>query len=194
VHSSVAATSIKELVALAKAKPGALNYGSGGTGSSIHLAVELFKQMAGVDITRVSYKGAGPAVNDLLGGQLHLMFATAGSVMRHATTGRLRALAVTTSKRSALLPDVPTLQEAGVNMDVTTWYALWAVKGTSKAVVDRMYQATVKVMALPEVKKVWDSLGATPGGQTPADMEKFVKQEIATWGKVVKASGAKVDN
>jgi tripartite-type tricarboxylate transporter receptor subunit TctC len=129
-----------------------------------------------------------------MSGEVDMAFDGMGTAAPNIKVGRLRALAVTTAKRSTLLPEVPTLQESGVNMDVTTWYALWAVKGTPKPIVDRMYAATIKVMALPEVKKVWDSLGASPGGQSPAEFEKFVKQEIATWGKVVKASGAKVDN
>jgi tripartite-type tricarboxylate transporter receptor subunit TctC len=155
---------------------------------------ELFNLITGTKLTHVPFKGAGPLTPALMSGEVDMAFDGMGTAAPNIKVGRLRALAVTTAKRSTLLPEVPTLQESGVNMDVTTWYALWAVKGTPKPIVDRMYAATVKVMALPEVKKVWDSLGASPGGQSPAEFEKFVKQEIATWGKVVKASGAKVDN
>lgn len=194
IHPSIPAKSVKELIALEKKNPGKINFGSAGYGTTHHMNGELFNLITGTKLVHVPFKGAGPLTPALMSGEVDMAFDGMGTAAPNINAGRLRALAVTTSKRSALLPDVPTLQESGVNMDVTTWYALWAVKGTPKPVIDRMYAATVKVMALPEVKKVWDSLGAAPGGQSPAEMEKFVKQEIATWGKVVKASGAKVDN
>lgn len=194
IHPSIPAKTVKELIALDKKNPGKINFGSAGYGTTHHMNGELFNLITGTKLIHVPFKGAGPLTPALMSGEVDMAFDGMGTAAPNIKAGRLRALAVTTSKRSALLPEVPTLQEAGVNMDVTTWYALWAVKGTPRPVVDRMYQATVKVMALPEVKKVWDSLGAAPGGQSPAEMEKFVKQEITTWGKVVKASGAKVDN
>ena len=194
IHPSIPAKTVKELIALEKKNPGKINFGSAGYGTTHHMNGELFNLITGTKLTHVPFKGAGPLTPALMSGEVDMAFDGMGTAAPNIKVGRLRALAVTTAKRSTLLPEVPTLQESGVNMDVTTWYALWAVKGTPKPIVDRMYAATIKVMALPEVKKVWDSLGASPGGQSPAEFEKFVKQEIATWGKVVKASGAKVDN
>ena len=194
IHPSIPAKTVKELIALEKKNPGKINFGSAGYGTTHHMNGELFNLITGTKLTHVPFKGAGPLTPALMSGEVDMAFDGMGTAAPNIKVGRLRALAVTTAKRSTLLPEVPTLQESGVNMDVTTWYALWAVKGTPKPIVDRMYAATIKVMALPEVKKVWDSLGATQGGQSPAEFEKFVKQEIATWGKVVKASGAKVDN
>lgn len=194
VHPSIPAKTIKELIALEKKSPGKINFGSAGYGTTHHMNGELFNLITGTKLTHVPFKGAGPLTPALLSGEVDMAFDGMGTAAPNIKTGRLRALAVTTAKRSALLPEVPTLQESGVNMDVTTWYALWGIKGTPQPIIDRMYKATIKTMALPEVKKVWDSLGAAPGGQSPAEFEKFVKQEIATWGKVVKASGAKVEN
>ena len=194
IHPSIPARSIKELIALDKKNPGKINFGSAGYGTTHHMNGELFNLITGTKLVHVPFKGAGPLTPALLSGEVDMAFDGMGTAAPNIKAGKLRALAVTTAKRSALLPQVPTLQESGVNMDVTTWYALWGIKGTPKPIIDRMYQATIKTMALPEVKKVWDSLGAAPGGQSPAEFEKFVKQEIATWGKVVKASGAKVEN
>lgn len=194
VHPSIPARTVKELIALDKKSPGKINFGSAGYGTTHHMNGELFNLITGTKLVHVPFKGAGPLTPALLSGEVDMAFDGMGTAAPNIKVGRLRALAVTTAKRSALLPEVPTLQESGVNMDVTTWYALWGIKGTPKPMIDRMYQATIKVMALPEVKKVWDSLGATPGGQNPAEFEKFIKTEIATWGKVVKASGAKVEN
>lgn len=194
IHPSIPARSIKELIALDKKNPGKINFGSAGYGTTHHMNGELFNLITGTKLVHVPFKGAGPLTPALLSGEVDMAFDGMGTAAPNIKAGKLRALAVTTAKRSALVPDVPTLQESGVNMDVTTWYALWGIKGTPKPIIDRMYQATIKTMALPEVKRVWDSLGAAPGGQSPAEFEKFVKQEIATWGKVVKASGAKVEN
>ncbi len=194
VHPSIPVRTIKELIALEKKSPGKINFGSAGYGTTHHMNGELFNLLTGTKLTHVPFKGAGPLTPALLSGEVDMAFDGMGTAAPNIKVGKLRALAVTTAKRSALLPEVPTLQESGVNMDVTTWYALWGIKGTPQPIIDRMYQATIKTMALPEVKKVWDSLGAAQGGQSPAEFDKFVKQEIATWGKVVKASGAKVEN
>lgn len=193
VHPSVPAKTIKELIALDKRAPGQINYGSAGYGTTHHMNGELFNLITGTKLVHVPYKGAGPLTPALLSGEVAMAFDGMGTAGPNVKSGRLRALAVTTAKRSELLPEVPTLMESGIKIDVTTWYALWAVKGTPQPIVDRMYQSMSKAMQLPEIKKVWASLGATAGGQPPAEFGKFVQQEIETWGKVVKASGAKVD-
>jgi tripartite-type tricarboxylate transporter receptor subunit TctC len=188
-------TSLKELIAYAKANPGKLNYGSAGNGTTHHLAGELFKTMTGVNLTHIPYKGAGPMMQDLLAGQVDMAFDGMGTSAPQIKAGRLKALAVTTAQRSFVDPNVPTMQEAGLpGYIVTTWYALWAVKGTPKEALDRMYQETVKAMKSPELKMVWEAQGATAGGEPPAEFEKLVKSEIAKWAKVVKDAGAKIDN
>ena len=193
VHPSLPAKSIKELIALDKRTPGQINYGSAGYGTTHHMNGELFNLITGTKLVHVPFKGAGPLTPALLSGEVAMAFDGMGTAAPNIKVGRLRALAVTTAKRSELLPEIPTLQESGVNINVTTWYALWGIRGTPQPILDRMYQSISKSLQLPEVKKVWASLGATAGGQSPAEFDKFVKQEIETWGKVVKASGAKVD-
>lgn len=193
VHPSLPAKSIKELIALDKRAPGQINYGSAGYGTTHHMNGELFNLITGTKLVHVPFKGAGPLTPALLSGEVAMAFDGMGTAAPNIKSGRLRALAVTTAKRSELLPEIPTLQESGVNINVTTWYALWGIKGTPQPILDRMYQSISKSLQLPEVKKVWVSLGATAGGQSPAEFDKFVKQEIETWGKVVKASGAKID-
>jgi tripartite-type tricarboxylate transporter receptor subunit TctC len=193
VHPSVPAKTIKDLIALDKRSPGAINYGSAGYGTTHHMNGELFNLITGTKLTHVPYKGAGPLTPALLSGEVAMAFDGMGTAGPNVKAGRLRALAVTTSTRSALLPEVPTLQESGIDINVNTWYALWGIRGTPQPIVDRMYQSMAKALQMPEIKKVWDSLGATAGGQPPAEFGKFVQQEIDTWGKVVKASGAKVD-
>jgi tripartite-type tricarboxylate transporter receptor subunit TctC len=142
----------------------------------------------------VPYKGAGPLTPALLSGEVDLAFDGMGTAATQIKAGKLRPLAVTTTKRSPVIPDVPTMQEAGFpGYEVTTWYALWAIKGTPQAAIDRMYAETVKAMQAPELVKVWDAQGATAGGQKPAEFARFVKSEIAKWGKVVKDAGIKLD-
>jgi tripartite-type tricarboxylate transporter receptor subunit TctC len=187
--------SIKELIAYAKANPGKLNYGSAGNGTTHHLAGELFKTMAGVELTHIPYKGAGPMMQDLLAGQVDMAFDGMGTSAPQIKAGKLKALAVTTAQRSFVDPSVPTMQEAGLpGYVVTTWYALWAVKGTPKEALDRMYQETVKALQAPEMKVVWEGQGATAGGESPAEFAKLIHSEIAKWAKVVRDAGAKVDN
>ena len=176
-------------------KAGKLNYGSAGNGTTHHLAGELFKTMAGVNLTHIPYGGAGPMMKDLIGGQVDMAFDGMSTSAPQIKAGRLKALAVTTTNRSFVDPSVPTMQEAGVpGYIVTTWYALWAPKGTQKDALDRMYQETVKAMRSPELKNVWEAQGATAGGESPAEFEKLIHSEIAKWAKVVKDAGAKVDN
>ncbi len=194
IHPKHPFKSIKELIEFAKANPNKLNFGSAGNGTSHHLAAELFKTLTGTKLTHVPYKGAGPLMLDLLAGQVDLAFDGMGTSANQIKAGKLRPIAVTTSRRSPVVPDVPTMAEAGVpNYEVTTWYALWGIKGTPKVAIDRMYQETVKALALPDMKEIWASQGADPGGQKPEEFAKFVHTEIAKWAKVVKDAGAQVD-
>jgi len=187
-------TSVKELLDYAKANPGKLNYGSAGNGTTHHLAVELFKTTTGANLTHVPYKGAGPLMPALLAGEVDLAFDGMGTSATQIKAGKLRPLAVTTKTRSPLIPDVPTMQEAGfAGYEVTTWYALWAIKGAPREAFDRMYAETVKAMQLQDMKQIWDAQGATVGAQPPAEFAKFVRSEIEKWGKVVRDAGIKID-
>ncbi|HTO49407.1 MAG TPA: tripartite tricarboxylate transporter substrate binding protein [Burkholderiales bacterium] len=194
IHPKHDFKSIQELIAYAKANPGKLNYGSAGNGTTHHLSVELFKTMTGTQLTHVPYKGAGPLIPALLAGEVDLAFDGMGTASTQIKAGKLRPLAVTTAARSPLVPDVPTMQEAGIaGYEVTTWYALWAIRGTPQPIIDRMYTEVVKVMQMPDMKEIWASQGATIGGMPPAEFDKLVKSEIAKWGKVVKDAGIKID-
>ncbi|MFM1990153.1 MAG: hypothetical protein RJA99_3110 [Pseudomonadota bacterium] len=177
-----------------KANPGKLNYASAGNGTSHHLTVELYKTMTRTFVTHIPYRGAGPALQDLLAGQVDLMFDGLGSSMPQIKAGKLLPLAVTSDKRSFALPDVPTLAEKGVaGYDARTWYAIWAPAGTPRDVVVRMQQEVARGLAGAELKEIWTSLGAEPGGQAPEVMQQFVTAEISKWAKAVKDSGAKLD-
>lgn len=189
----VKAATLQELVDLAKAKPGSLNYGSAGSGTSHHLAGELFKIEAKVDIAHVPYKGAGPALQDLVGGQIDMMFDGLGSSASHIKAGRIRPLAVAAKTRSALLPEVPTAIESGLNYEVSTWYALWARAGTPKPIVDRMVAEVGEALASEAIKSTWASQGASPGPLKPAEMASFVSAEIARWAKVAKEADIKIE-
>jgi len=194
VHPKVQANSIKELVAFAKANPGKLNFASAGNGTSHHLAGELFKVLTGTQINHVPYKGAGPAMQDLLGGQVDLMFDGMGTSAPQIRSQKLRPLAVTTAGRSPAFPDIPTMSEAGIpNYEVTTWYAIWAPAGTPVEIINKLQQEVAKAMQAPMMKEVWTQQGASPGGNTPAEFAKFVKTEIVKWGEVAKAAGARID-
>jgi tripartite-type tricarboxylate transporter receptor subunit TctC len=186
---------LKELIGRAKDMPGKLNFGSAGNGTSHHLVGELYKMRTGTSLVHVPYKGAGPMMQDLLGGQVDMAFDGMGTSAPQIKSGKLRALAVSTPQRSPLIPDVPTLKELGVaDFEVTTWYALWAVKGTPKDIQERMYREVVKALQLEDVKKVWEQQGAVAGGQPPAEFGRFVHSEVQRWGKVVKDAGIKIDN
>jgi tripartite-type tricarboxylate transporter receptor subunit TctC len=185
---------VKELIAYAKANPGKVNFGSSGSGSSIHLSGELFKAMAKVDMVHVPYKGSAPAVTDLLGGQIDVMFDNMPSAIQHVRNGRLRPLAVTTARRSPELPDVPTVAEAGVpGYEATSWFGMFAPAATPAPVVARLNAALAKVLADPEVKKKLAEQGAEPYSEKPEQFAEFIRQETAKWSKVVKDSGASVD-
>jgi tripartite-type tricarboxylate transporter receptor subunit TctC len=186
---------LKDLIAYAKANPDKLNYGSAGSGTTHHLSVELFKTMTQTKLVHVPYKGAGPLMIDLLAGQVDLAFDGMGTSSQQIKAGKLIPLAVTSNKRNPVLPNVPTVHEAGVpGYEVRTWYAIWAIKGTPAAIKERMYREIVTAMNQPDLKKIWAEQGADPGGMPPSEMEKLVKTEIAKWAKVVKDAGAKVDN
>jgi tripartite-type tricarboxylate transporter receptor subunit TctC len=186
---------LADLIAYAKANPDKLNYGSAGSGTTHHLSVELFKTMTQTKLVHVPYKGAGPLMIDLLAGQVDLAFDGMGTSSQQIKAGKLIPLAITSGKRNPVLPNVPTVQEAGVpGYEVRTWYGIWAIHGTPQPIKDRMYQDLVAAMNQPDLKRIWAEQGADPGGMPPAEMAKIVKSEIAKWAKVVKDAGAKVDN
>jgi tripartite-type tricarboxylate transporter receptor subunit TctC len=194
VNPSVPVKTVKELIALAKSKPGQLTYASSGSGTSIHLSAELFKTMAGVDMLHIPYKGSGPAVTDLIAGQVNLMFDNLPSSIAQIKAGKLRAIAVTTLKRSPALPDVPTIAESGLpGYDASSWFGMHAPAGTSKDIVQKLYQVVSKSLHTPEMSERLATQGAEAVGNTPEEFTEFVRAEIAKWAKVVKASGARVD-
>ena len=190
VHPSVQARTLAELIALAKAKPGTLNYASPGNGSGPHLAGELLKSMAGIDILHVPFNGVAPAMNAVLGGQVQLFFAQSSAALQHVRAGNVVALGVASPRRIAAAPDLPTIAEQGLpGFDVTSWYALVAPAGTPAPIIDRLHRELVKALAEPEVKERIAGLGAEPVGNTPAEYTAFMKEEIAKWTKVIKAAG-----
>lgn len=194
VGPQVPAKNLAELVALAKAKPGELTYGSAGNGSSNHLSGELFRGAAGIQINHIPYKGSAPAVIDLLGGRLSMMFDTIAQQTQNIAAGKVHALAVTGPARSPLLPNVPTAQEAGLKgFDVTIWYGVLAPKGTPAPVVERLYRELVAVMATEEMKKRMEADGAEARTNTPTEFAALIKSDTAKWAPVVKNSGATVD-
>ena len=194
VHPSVPAKSVSELIALAKAKPGAMNFASSGHGAAAHLAGELFKAEAKVDIVHIPYKGAAPALQDVVAGQVEIMFATAASVLGHIKGNTVRPLAVTTPQRTPILPDLPTVAEAGIpGFDATTWHGLVAPARTSKEVLDTLHKATLSALNDPAVRKSLVDLGVDVVGNTPDEFAAYIKTEIPKWTAVVKASGAKLD-
>lgn len=195
VHPRFGFKTVDDLVKYAKANPGKLNFGSAGSGASHHMAGELFKRLAGVDMVHVPYKGIGPMMQDLLGGQVDLCFDSLSSSSPQIKAGKLVALAITSTTRSPAFPDLPTMAEAGYKgFEVTTWYALWGIKGTPQPIIDKMYAETVKALADPDIRKIWETQGATVGGQPPKEFAAFISSEIAKWGKVVKDGNIKIDN
>ena len=194
VHPSLPARSAKELVALARAKPDALNYASGGAGSSGHLAGELFQNAAAIKMSHVPYKGAGPALTDTIAGQVQLTFASMLSSLQHVRSTRLRALAVTSATRSAALPELPTVAESGVRDYATTsWYGVLAPAGTRGGVIARMNSELGKVVAIPDVRQKLSADGAEPAGDSAAFFHKHLVAEITKWGRVVKAAGVRIE-
>ena len=189
-NPSLPARSIKQLIALAQARPGAINYGSGGSGTSGQLAAELFKLLANVNIVHVPYKGAGPAVTALLGGEVQLMFAPIPIVLPHVNAGKLQPLAVTGVTRSRAAPDVPTIAEAAIpGFDVTSWFGVLAPALAPKTVINRLNSDINKALRLPEVQERMAGQGAEPAIGTPDDFGKYIRSEIRKWGKVIKRAG-----
>jgi tripartite-type tricarboxylate transporter receptor subunit TctC len=194
VHPSLPVSSIKQLIALAKAKPGQLNYASNGVGSSTHLATELFKVMTGTNMTHVPYKGLAPASADLLSGQVQVMFSSAVAMMPHVKAGRLRALAMTGAQRSKAIPEIPTVAEAGVpDYEAGSWYGIVAPAGTDRAIVDLLSRETAAVVRSQDIQDRLNNEAVIPVGSTPAQFAAHIKKEHARVAKVVKASGAKFE-
>jgi tripartite-type tricarboxylate transporter receptor subunit TctC len=194
VHPSVPAANVAELIAYAKAKPGALSYASPGSGSSGHLAGELLKSLAGVDLVHVPYKGAAPAVQDLMGGRVHVLFDTLAQALPLAKAGKARALAVTTLKRQPIAPEVPTMDEQGYpGWETGPWFGFFVRAGTPDAVLRRLNEETVKALKAPQVAEKLSGLGANVVGNAPAEFTAFIRTESARWGKVVRDAGIRAD-
>ncbi|HYC47332.1 MAG TPA: tripartite tricarboxylate transporter substrate binding protein [Burkholderiales bacterium] len=193
VHPTVPAKTVADLIALAKAKPGALNYASSGTGTGTHLAGELFKNLAAVDMVHVPYKSAGTAITDLVAGQVQLMYSTLPSVLPLVKSGKLRALGITTAKRSDALPDVPAIGESLKTYDVATWFGALAPAGTPRPIVDTLAGEIRKAAAMPDVRARLVTLGAEPVGNTPKEFAHYIRAEIAKWTRVIRAANIKAD-
>jgi tripartite-type tricarboxylate transporter receptor subunit TctC len=192
VHPGLPAKSVKELIALARERPGKLNFASGGTGTGIHLAGELFKSTAGINIVHVPYKGAGPGMTALLANEIDMMFNGVAPAVPHVKSGRLRVLAVSSAKRSTLLPDVPTVAEAGgLKYDTSGWYGVLAPAKTPRAIVNTLHGAVVKTLATPAVKDAFARQGVETVGSTPEEFARFIREEWVKWEKVIKAAGIK---
>jgi tripartite-type tricarboxylate transporter receptor subunit TctC len=194
VHPKVPASSLAEFIAVAKAKPNGMNYASSGPGTPYHMAGELFKAMAGVEIVHVPYKGSAGARTDLLGGQVEMMFDAITTMAPNVRAGKLKALGTTGKARSSVLPEVPTVAEAGVpGYEATIWLGLMAPAGTPAPVVNRLNAEIVKIVNSADVREAWGKQGAVPMSMTPEEFGQYLRQDIEKWAKVVKLSGAKVD-
>ncbi len=194
VNPAVPASSVREFIAYAKANPGKLNFGSGSTGSAGHLAGELFKTMADVDMVHVPYKGAAPAMTDLIGGQIQLMFDNLASSLAQVRAGKVKALAVTTAKRSVLAPGLPTIAESGLpGFDISTWFGVFVPAGTPRDVVERLHMEFTKALAMPDIRERMLVLGAEPAASRPEEFAAYIRAEADKYARVIKASGAKAD-
>ncbi len=193
-HPTLPVKNVKELIALAKARAGDLNYASSGSGTPAHLAGELFKSMAGINIIHVPYKGSPPALTSVLSGETSMLFSPVTIAIPHTKSGKLRALGVTTAKRSKLVPELPTIGESGLpGYEVTQWYGMQAPTGTPKDVIAKINGEVGKILAMPDIVEKLVLFGAEPAPSTPEFMTAYVKSEVEKWAKVVKASGAKAD-
>jgi tripartite-type tricarboxylate transporter receptor subunit TctC len=194
VHPSLPAKNIRELIALAKAQPGKLNYASAGNGVANHLAGELFKQMTGTDIVHVPYKGAPQAVTDVLAGHMNMMFNSVSPIVGHIKSGKIRVLGIASLQRSPQLPDVPTISESGVpGFEAVNWFGMFAPAKTPKAIITRVNAAVVKAVKTPELQAQFISLGADPVGSSVEEFAAFVRRDLEKYAKIVKISGAKID-
>jgi tripartite-type tricarboxylate transporter receptor subunit TctC len=194
VHPSVPVKSVAELIKLAKEKPGTLNYGSGGSGTPPHLATELFKQMAGINLVHVPYKTIPLAITDLLGGQIQVMFTVGPAGLPQVKAGKIRGLAVSTAKRSSFAPDLPTVAESGLpGFNVFGWNGVLVTAGTPRPVIEKLHSLFITAMKDPEIRKRMADFGFEPIGNTPEEFGAFVKEDIARWAKLVKETGAKVE-
>ncbi len=194
VHPAVPVKSVKELISLAKAKPAQLNYASAGVGTSPHLTFELFRSMAGIDVVHIPYKGTGPAIAELLGGQVQMMITGVVALIPHIKSGKLRGLAVTSEKRVAALPELPTIAESAIpKFDVSSWFGVFLPAGTPKAIVVKMNSEIRRILDSPDVRKRLIDQGADPASGTPEEFAAYVKSEMMRWGKVVRDTGARAD-
>ena len=194
LHPSVPARSVKELIALAREKPGQLNYASSGPGAPLHLAAELFKQRAGVDIVHVPYKGGGPAAAAVLGGEAQILFGSVASTMPQVKAGKLRALATTGGKRSALMPELPTIAESGFpGYDVSGWDGVLAPAGTPRVIIVRLHHEFVTALQMPDTREFFSRVGYEVSGTTPEELAQIITKETAMWAKVIKSSGIRVE-
>jgi tripartite-type tricarboxylate transporter receptor subunit TctC len=194
VNSKLPAQNLKQLIAYAKASPGKMNFGSSGNGTSRHLAGEIFNKMAGTSIEHVPYKGSGPAMTALLGGEIQMIFEGLGSAASHIRSNSIRALAVTSPKRSPAFPDIPTMAEAGLpGFESISWYGLWAPAGTPPEIVKRLQQEVSKSLASPDLAQTWFQQGAEPGGEPSEQFARFIRAEIDKWGKVARDNKISVE-
>jgi tripartite-type tricarboxylate transporter receptor subunit TctC len=193
VHPSVKAANLKDFIDLARAKPGGLSFGSSGAGSNLHLAGELFQQMTMVNMVHVPYKGEAPALADLLGGQIQLMFPGAGTVLPHIKAGKLRGLAVTTDRRSTVVPDLPAISEQLPGYEAGFWNGMWAPAGTPKEIVSQLNQSIARFLKQPEAQEWIRTEAGEPAYSTPQEFARIIANEIATWSKVVKTGNIKID-
>ena len=193
VHPSVPVHLVQDLVELARAKPGTLNYGSTGNGTTGHLSGELLNAQAKIDLVHIPYRGA-TAVTDLLGGQIQLMFATIPSVIQHVRSGSLRAIAVTSSRRSPALPEIPTVAESGYpGFEASSWYGFVAPAGTPDPIIRKLHEMIAKIVNMPDINEQLSSQGADPVGSSPEEFAQYMHNETEKWAKVVKASGIRLD-
>src|SRR5262249_7700864 len=184
---SVAAQSLKDVIAMAKAKPGSINYGSGGLGTTPHMSGELFQSVAGIKMVHVAYRGEAPAINDLLGGQIPMMFANLSAVIGNVRAGSLRALAVTSAQRSPSAPEIPTVAEAGLpGFEAETWFGIVVLAGTPREIVSRLNAEVRRVLAQPDIRHRFAELGMTIAGGTSDEFDAFIRAEVAKWSKVIR--------
>ena len=193
IHPSLPARTVAELVKLARSRPGQLNYGSSGNGSSIHLATELFKMAAKVDIGHVPYKGSGPAFADLIGGHIQVLFSSSVSSLPHVNTGKVRGLGLTSARRVAALPDMPTLSETFPGFEASSWFGMMVPAGTPDPIVDRLLRESRTALRSPDVNRTLTGQGAEPGGNTPAEFGAFYRSEIRKWASVIANAGVRLD-